>query len=260
MGTRDGMPWLHDEYVIVGDLWQRRGRTVGIRDEEVREIAELLGRSPASVSRRVGNFAGTDRPGTGLKPISGKPLEIWTRIRDHRAALEEAVSEARARLSLLTNGMVLNNPGDVGVRIVDPELPSVEPVVVVNREAARQAEQAEAILRERFRSWRDHKGDRLRGISIATPASNLRVDLYDQVANVLIEVKARAERDYLRFAIGQLYDYRRYLRFRVELAVLVPDRPSDDLMGLLETAEVGAIWAEGGAFSDSQGGRLLADA
>lgn len=230
---------------------------MGIGDAEVREIAELFGRSPASISRRVGNFAGTDKPGTGLKPITGEPLDLWTNIRGNRAALERAVSQARARLSLLTNGMVLNQVDATGIRIVAPELPSVEPVAVVTKEAARQAEQTEALLREEFRSWRDRKGDRLRGISIETPTSRLRVDLYDQVTNVLIEVKARAERDYLRFAVGQLYDYRRYLDFEVNLAVLVPRRPTDDLMGLLKTAGVAAIWKAETSFADSENGRLL---
>ncbi|WIM96330.1 hypothetical protein ACTOB_008519 [Actinoplanes oblitus] len=257
MGARDRLPWLTDEYVIVGDLWQRRGRTVGIRDAEVREIAALFGRSPASISRRVGNFAGTENPGKGLKPITGEPLERWKEVRGNRAALERAVAQARARLALLTNGMVTSHVEAAGIRIIAPELPSVEPVAVVTKEAARQAEQSEAVLRERFRSWRDPRGDRLRGISIETPTSRLRVDLYDQLANVLIEVKAKAERDYLRFAIGQLYDYRRYLDFEVELAVLVPQRPTDDLMGLLDSAAVGAIWPDGAAFADSGSGRLL---
>ncbi|MFI1995009.1 hypothetical protein [Actinoplanes sp. NPDC020271] len=230
---------------------------MGAKDAEVREIAELLGRSPASISWRVANFAGTDRPGTGGKPITGEPLALWDRMRGNRAALQRAVIQARLRMSLLTSGMVINHLDDVDIRIVAPELPSVEPVAVVTKEAVRAAEQAEAALREDFRSWRDRKGDRLRGISIKTPTSTLRVDLYDPMAEVLIEVKAKANRDHLRYAIGQLYDYRRYLDFDVDLAVLVPSRPTEDLMGLLEAASVGAIWKSGSAFADSADGRFL---
>jgi hypothetical protein len=43
----------------------------------------------------------------------------------------------------------------------------------------------------------------------------------------------------------------------VELAVLVPERPSDDLMGLLDVVSVGAIWPDGKRFEDSRGGYLL---
>lgn len=256
MGVREGMPWLQDEYWIVGDLWLRRGRAVGKSDTEVLEIAHLLGRSASSISRRVGNFAGTDRPGTGLKPITGEPFERWKELRGNRAALAHAVTQARARLALLTDQVEVSE-GNPGVRIVAPERPNTEPVAVVTRETARKAEQTEALLRERFRAWRDARGQRLRGIEIKALESTLRVDLFDQETNVLIEVKARTERDYLRFAIGQLYDYRRYLDFEVELAVLVPKQPSDDLMGLLNAAKVSAIWQNGAAFIDSEGGRLL---
>jgi hypothetical protein len=63
--SRDGTSWSLDEYVVVGQLWLNRGRSVGVGDSEVKALAALLGRSPASISRRVGNFAGTDNPGSG---------------------------------------------------------------------------------------------------------------------------------------------------------------------------------------------------
>ncbi|MEU4618358.1 hypothetical protein AB0G04_00045 [Actinoplanes sp. NPDC023801] len=256
MGVRDGVPWLHDEYWIVGDLWLRRGRSVRSNDVDVIRIADLLGRSPDSITWRVGNFASTDNPGSGPKPISGKPLENWKKLRGNRAALARAVAQAEARMALLTGGTV-SGPDGTSVRILPPEVPSQEPVTVVTHEAVKQAQQAEAVLRERFRRWRDPKNRRLCGISIDTPASILRVDLYDPVASLLIEVKAEAERDRLRFAVGQLYDYRRYLDFEVSLAVLIPNRPSHDLMGLLRAADVGAIWPSAARFTDSEGGRYL---
>lgn len=256
MGVRDGVPWLHDEYWIVGDLWLRRGRSVRSNDTEVLEIASLLGRSPDSVTWRVGNFASTDNPGSGPKPIAGEPLEKWKKLRGNRAALAHALAQARARMALLT-GDTVPGPDGTGVRIISPEIPRQDSVTVVTREAARQAEQAEAVLRDRFRQWRDPRSKRLCGISIDTPRSTLRVDLYDPLTSLLIEVKAKAERDHLRFAIGQLYDYRRYLDFEVKLAVLVPVQPNDDLMGLLRTADVGAIWPNAASFVDSDGGRYL---
>ncbi|GGN73689.1 hypothetical protein GCM10010112_43220 [Actinoplanes lobatus] len=256
MGVRDGLPWLLDEYWIVGDLWLRRGRTVGTGDPEVVAIASLLGRSPSSVSRRVGNFAGTDQPGKGLKPLTGEPLRIWESLRGNPAALARAVAQARSRLTLLNSGFSVSRVG-AGVRIIAPELPNTEPVAVTTQETVREAKQAEAELREQFRVWRDPKGQRLRGIAIKAPESTLRVDLYDQSINLLIEVKATTDRDLLRFAVGQLYDYRRYLDFEVDLAILLPSRPNEDLMGLLEVARIGAIWRDGTSFTDSQDGHLL---
>lgn len=253
MPSRRGTTWTVDEYVVVGELWQRRGRSVGVNDPDVKELAALLGRSPGSISYRVGNFSGTDRAGTGLKPIVGEPLEFWERIRDNPAAVKEAARNAWARLTLLnTEGEAppTGSSPKPGARIVDPRRPSTKPVRVVSEAQARMAKQEEAELREQYRSWVDPDGDRLRGIDIITPAlTKLEVDLFDPEVNVLIEAKARAERDYLRFAIGQLYDYQRYLEFAVNLAVLVPQRPSDDLLGLLDSAGVGCIWPVGDGFT-----------
>ncbi len=252
MLSRDGTPWSLDEYVVVGDLWLNRGRSVGVADSDVKALAALLGRSPASISRRVGNFAGTDHPGSGLKPITGEALSFWKKIRDNPTAVEEAARNARARLELLnTEGQDASDSeaASFRVRVVDPQRPSTEPVPVFSKEQEREAKQEEAELRETFRSWRDPNGDRLRGIEISTSNSTLRVDLFDRVDNLLIEVKARAERNYLRLAVGQLYDYQRYLGFVVNLAVLVPRRPSDDLLGLLESARVDCIWPDGKGFA-----------
>lgn len=256
MLSRDGTQWSLDEYVVVGELWLNRGRSVGVGDVEVKALAALLGRSPASISYRVGNFARTDRPGSGLKPITGEALSLWKKIRDNPTAVAEAARNARARLELLnTEGQDASSvePASRGVRVVDPQRPSTEPVPVFGKQQEREAKQDEAKLRESFRSWRDPNGDRLRGIEIRTSNSTLRVDLFDPVDNLLIEVKARAERDYLRLAVGQLYDYQRYLGFVVNLAVLVPRRPPGDLLGLLDSAHVDCIWPEGSGFATRSG-------
>ncbi|MDR7279066.1 hypothetical protein [Catenuloplanes atrovinosus] len=255
MQSREGKPWLLDEYVVVGDLWLRRGRAVGTGTAEVREIAALLGRTPASISRRIGNFKGTDEPGTGLKPITGEALRLWESIRHDPDLLATRLDEARRRLGLLSRGVQDVEGGSV--RIVPPEVPSTETVEVAAHDGERRARQLEAVLREQFRQWRDPRGQRLSGIEIDVSDGKLRVDLFDEFTNVLIEVKARADRNHLRLAVGQLYDYRRYLAFPVDLAVLVPTHPSADLMKLLEAADIGAIWPEGHTFADSEDGRLL---
>lgn len=252
MLSREKVPWSLDEYVVVGELWLNRGRSVGVGDSDVKALAALLGRTPASISRRVGNFAGTDRPGSGLKPIVGEALSLWEKIRGNPPAVAEAARNARARLELLNTEGQDTSSAEVaspGPRVVAPQRPSTEPVLFSSKEQNREAKQEEAKLRESFRIWRDPAGDRLRGIEIPISNSTLRVDLFDKEDNLLIEVKARAERDYLRFAIGQLYDYKRYLRFEVNLAVLVPMRPSDDLIGLLDSAQVDCIWPSGKSFT-----------
>ena len=77
-------------------------------------------------------------------------------------------------------------------------------------------------------------------------------------AHVLIEAKASSGRDHIRLALGQLLDYVRHTGPLFEmpaLAVLVPTRPTDDLMDLLSRSGVDAIWRKGRAFADSVGGR-----
>jgi len=127
---------------------------------------------------------------SGCGRITGEALLTWERLRDDPALLAEALREAHARLSLLVNGGTAAEPDTTDqVRVVSPELPSTEPVAVVTKEAARAAEQKEAVLRESFRKWRDPRGNRLKGIEIKTASSPLRVDLYDPLVNVLIEAK-----------------------------------------------------------------------
>ena len=86
--------WSLDEYVVVADLYLRRGRSSGVRDPEVVELARLTGRSPAAISRRLGNFDGTVRPGRGLKPVVGEALEVFTRMRSDEGSRRHAVEEA----------------------------------------------------------------------------------------------------------------------------------------------------------------------
>jgi hypothetical protein len=254
---RENLPWIVDEYLLVGDLWKRRGRSSGTSDPEVQALARLLGRSPASISRRIGNFEGTEHPGRGLKPITGEAFATWTRVKDDAQALANAVARATSRLQLLTNmDMTVTTSSDP--RLVAPENSSLEPMEVTTQAESRQALRVEAQLVHEFRVWLDPRGTRLQGLLIPAGNQLLRADLYDTVNDVLIEAKARATRNHLRLAVGQLYDYRRYLTgFGSSLAVLVPERPSDDLMGLLDHAGAAAIWRSGNVFVDSAGGNLM---
>lgn len=77
--------------------------------------------------------------------------------------------------------------------------------------------------------------------SSARPLAN---DLFDETARTLYEAKADVSRSDLRMAIGQLFDYR---RFETEpeglrLSVLLPRRPSDDLVALLRDLEIGVAY------------------
>lgn len=96
---REGQAWSRDDFVLVLDLYARRGRNVPRDDEEVRELAALLQRSPGSITRRLGNFAGTESAGArGLKPVTGLGLEVWTEFRERPDLLPMEGTAARDRL------------------------------------------------------------------------------------------------------------------------------------------------------------------
>ena len=252
-----GSPWTADEYVVVADLYLRRGRSSGIHDQEVVDLAQLTGRTPASISRRLGNFEGTAHPGRGLKPVTGEGLAIFRAMQADERLRARLVAEARKRLG---SGMSGAGPAD-GIRsprIVDPEDHRVERVEVRTEATVREMVRAEADLVRRYRAWLDPSGERLRGIVIPVGRENLRADLYDSRLDLLIEAKSKVTRDLIREAVGQLIDYRRYLTPRPRLAILLPDEPAADLAGLPTEAGVAAIWASADGFFDSCGGELVA--
>jgi hypothetical protein len=77
-------------------------------------------------------------------------------------------------------------------------------------------------------------------------------DAYDPNDDLLIEAKASASRQDIRMAIGQLLDYRRHLGSRKSsLAVLVPDRPTPDLLDLLHRSKIRLIYRDGTSFLEA---------
>lgn len=73
-------------------------------------------------------------------------------------------------------------------------------------------------------------------------------DLYDEDAMELVEVKASSDRATVRLALGQVLDYVRFIP-GAAAAVLLPAKPSADLVELLISRAVSVIWeAEGHGF------------
>lgn len=66
--------------------------------------------------------------------------------------------------------------------------------------------------------------------------------------DLIIEIKNSLERSHLRMAIGQLYDYRFCAKTSaaVKLAILLPRRPGDDAIELLQSLHIGLLWLDGG--------------
>jgi hypothetical protein len=103
-------------------------------------------------------------------------------------------------------------------------------------------------------AFRDHllaKGHDVSRLKIVPPgeAKPLFPDLFDRTTNTLFEAKGTVERGAIRMAIGQLWDYGRFVQPPPRLAVLLPSRPREDLCGLLTHASVEVVWREGKKFS-----------
>jgi hypothetical protein len=138
--------------------------------------------------------------------------------------------------------------------------PGVQEVPIENRWTERffvnpSAEEHEAERREQklvleleaYLRRQGHEATRLKIV----PTGERRpifCDIYDKTAGLLIEAKGTVAREALRMAIGQLVDYRRFAPAGTQLAVLVPERPRPDLLALLESASVHAIWRDGDRF------------
>jgi hypothetical protein len=71
----------------------------------------------------------------------------------------------------------------------------------------------------------------------------LRTDLFDVTTAELCEAKGVTTRESIGHVVGQLLDYRRHVPANT-LAVLVPTRPTDDLIGFLHSLKMACIFEE----------------
>lgn len=113
----------------------------------------------------------------------------------------------------------------------------------------------EALLVEQYAKWLGGRPDRF--LAGRIPNADVRIDLFIRGVRLLVEAKARVDRNELRMAVGQLYDYRRYFIRLPRLAVLLPERPNPDLLELLVSRKIGCIWqTPKGRFGDNLDGDL----
>lgn len=97
-----------------------------------------------------------------------------------------------------------------------------------------EATRRESQLVGRYRAHLEAQGHTVKARRIRPPGEFhwLRVDLIDVTADELYEAKGTTTRDSVRLAIGQLYDYNRFVEAS-RRSVLLPTRPGDDLLALI---------------------------
>lgn len=123
------------------------------------------------------------------------------------------------------------------------------------RKAVSQAKKIEAELLANYCHSLERQERTLKTIK----TGRLRCDGYEPERGNLIEAKSRTAREYIRMAVGQLFDYEflgRNLRKRQNLAILLPNEPSKQIMEWLKSLKISAIWLQNGEFKDNAGGRF----
>jgi hypothetical protein len=116
------------------------------------------------------------------------------------------------------------------------------------------ANRFEGQLQKRFEVFLRNKNLDIGTFKISIPESNapLRIDLVNFSDKWIIEVKAGVTRGYIREAIGQVLDYTFQLqRIKNEVwrpMILVPGKPSNDLMDLIKNLEISLVWEEENTF------------
>lgn len=135
-----------------------------------------------------------------------------------------------------------------------------ETFLVAPSQEVREAERREAELLQSFRHYLTKKGHQTCRYQIVPQGESkpLFCDLFDKTMGLLVEAKGVTTREAVRMAIGQLADYKRFIKPAPQLAVLLPSKPQQDLLALLADQTIGVIWSEGGGFMDSKGGALCA--
>lgn len=80
-------------------------------------------------------------------------------------------------------------------------------------------------------------------------------DLFIRPLYALVEAKSVVDRRTLRTALGQLFDYQRCFDRHPRLVLLVPKKPSRDMLDLFASKRVWVIWrSRGRSFADSVDG------
>lgn len=91
----------------------------------------------------------------------------------------------------------------------------------------------------------------------AGEARELISDVHDKTRNNLIEAKGTGARGEIRMALGQIFNYRRFIEPPPMCAFLLPGAPRPDIEALLASVQVSAVWKTDSGFEDNAGGQFL---
>jgi hypothetical protein len=130
--------------------------------------------------------------------------------------------------------------------------------VLVEPRPAAVANPIESGLVHEYVDHLESAGDEVRALFVPLPGGRyMRNDVINCTRRALIEAKQASTREHIRTAIGQILDYQRFWKAK-HRAVLLPDMPDPDLLKLLDSAAINAIWRDSkGGFADNANGALV---
>jgi hypothetical protein len=123
------------------------------------------------------------------------------------------------------------------------------------KKEVRLGKQREAILLHDYEEWLLKKGRKLQ----VAKYKYLHCDAYEEERNNLIEAKSVSSREYIRMAVGQLFDYAylgRKLFVAPHKAILLPDKPKPQSIEWLTNLKISVVWKERKVFLDNANGQF----
>lgn len=150
-----------------------------------------------------------------------------------------------------------DGPDPGGVKVDPAEPPQNEQLDYRMQTRAQiiRAKKIESELVNRYRQWLKLQDRKLSKLTY----HRLRCDGYEVARHNLIEAKSSTAREYIRMAVGQLLDYAfqgKAMLGNPQMAVLLPNRPKEDVVAWLEALQISVIWEEKKAFLDNANGKF----
>lgn len=226
---------------------------------------------PGHVDRQSGGREG-DQWGvvTNIKGLWALPLDRAPEVesigvakssllnKGHKVLEEWQYEYAERLIRGRQDGRKPRRPRRGSSRDVSVEKGETEGYAVMSAKGVRRARRREAQLVHDFRTFLEAQGNTIKRKELRPPGTThaLHNDIFNKTRNQLIEAKASSTRGDIRMAIGQLADYSRFVQGSPRQAVLLEAKPHPDLLDLLRSRGIGAIWRSGDTFHDDAGGEF----
>lgn len=234
----------HQEQGRALRLFQAAGKVEGKRKKE-------------KLHKYLGEYAVDERKPFFYRDVTIKGLKLKTIVFRLRPVSETA--DPAIDFKIIPPGIVyeqvhvasdLTAAKETSCRLVDLERNSGAPIVRKSS-ASISVRRREGELVDRFQAYIESEGQQAKRyeLTIAGLKPVFLTDLFDVSAGVLYEAKGKADRNSIRLAIGQLFDYKRHIVPEpTALAILLPKAPNDDLKSLIESVGIQLVYEEGGKF------------